>query len=45
MTKICALWSEFEAVSEFLIQKIQQPTEPVLRTIYQLLFLRFEPAR
>jgi hypothetical protein len=28
--QICALCAEFESVSEFLIQKIQKPTEPVL---------------
>jgi hypothetical protein len=30
-------------VSEFLIQKIQKPTEPVLATLYRLLALRFTP--
>jgi hypothetical protein len=42
-TKICSLCAEFEAVSEFLIQNIQKPTEPVLATLYRLLALRFEP--
>jgi hypothetical protein len=40
---ICALCAEFEAVSEFLSQKIQKPTEPVLETLYRLLALRFAP--
>jgi hypothetical protein len=45
-TKICSLCAEFEALSEFLIQKLknrQNRTEPVLRTLYRLLALRFEP--
>jgi hypothetical protein len=42
-TKICVICAEFEAASEFLIQHIQKPTEPVLQTLYQLLALRFQP--
>lgn len=44
-TKICTVCAEFEAVSEFLIQNIQKPTEPVLASLYPLLAIRFEPAR
>jgi hypothetical protein len=42
-SKICAICAEFEAVSEFLMQNIQKPTEPVLTTLYRLLALRFAP--
>lgn len=44
-TEICAVCAEFEATSEFLTQKLQKPTEPVLLIVYRLLSLRFEPAR
>jgi hypothetical protein len=40
-TKICSLCAEFEAVTEFLIQNFQKPTEPVLETIFWLFALRF----
>jgi hypothetical protein len=42
-TQICALCAEFEAVSEFVVHSFQKPTEPVLKTLYGLLALRFAP--
>jgi hypothetical protein len=42
-TQICAICAEFEAVSEFLIHKLQKPAEPLLETLYQQLILRFAP--
>jgi hypothetical protein len=42
-TEICALCAEFEAVSEFLIHKLQKPAEPLLQTLYRALSLRLQP--
>jgi hypothetical protein len=42
-TEICSVCAEFEAVSEFLIQTFQKPTEPILWTLHRLLSVRFEP--
>ena len=40
-TKICSQCAELEELHDFLIQNIQQPTEAVLETFYQLLSIRF----
>jgi hypothetical protein len=38
-TKICSQCAELEGLHDFLIQNIQQSTEAVLQTLYQLLAL------
>jgi len=44
-SKICQQCAEMETFHDILIQNIQQPTEAMLQTFYQLLSIRFGPLR